>query len=293
MVRCILNWYTHRKESHQMKGVGGMRKWPKLRFAGCACLLLLLLSVTAMAAFWPDTKSAGPRKTDGALQVDIGHIDEGYMLVRGGKTGKRLKLKVARGNYSVMYDLNGKNEYEVLPLQFGNGQYRLTLYKQISGSRYSEEGAVSFKADMEDVNCAFLFPNTYINYTADSKAVLRAEEICRGLETEKEKYDAITDYVKSAFVYDYVRAVTVKTDGLPDVDYCINKGMGICQDLAATSVCMLRSQGIPAKLVIGDANGQYHAWVQVTVEGKEIIFDPTAILQNMPKPVEYAVERWY
>lgn len=272
-----------------------MHKWLNMRRAGCIGLLVMLfLSVTAaFAALWPDTKSQGPRKTDGALQVDVAHIDEGYMLVRGGKTAKRLKLKVAKGDYSVMYDLEGKNEYQVLPLQFGNGKYRLTLYKQVSGSRYTEEGAVSFTADMENVNCAFLFPNAYINYTGENKAVKKAEEICLGLEGDRARYDAITAYVKSAFVYDYVRAVTVKTDGLPDVDYCLNKGMGICQDLAATSVCMLRTQGIPAKLVIGDANGQYHAWVQATVEGKEVIFDPTAILQNMPKPIEYAVERWY
>ena len=163
----------------------------------------------------------------------------------------------------------------------------------MSGSRYSEEGAVSFNVEMTDVNLPFLYPNQYINYTPENQAVLKAEELCAGLETGGEKYKVITEYVTHAFVYDFVRAVTTRGDGVPDVDYCFNKGMGICLDLASTSVCLLRTQGVPAKLVIGNANGQYHAWVQATVDGEEKIFDPTAILQNMAQPVEYAAERWY
>lgn len=255
-------------------------------------LILSTVSV-AMAALWPDTENKGQKKKDGALEVNVSHLEEGYILVRGGKTSKRLKLRVTQGEHSVMYDLNNKNEFEVLPLQFGNGKYRLNLYKQVSGSRYTEEGVISMKVEMPDVNRPFLYPNQYINYTPENKAVQKADELCAGLQTGREKYKAITEYVTHAFVYDFVRAVTTKGDGLPDVDYCFNKGMGICQDLAATSVCMLRSQGVPAKLVIGNASGQYHAWVQATVDGEEKLFDPTAILQNMPQPIEYAVERWY
>jgi transglutaminase-like putative cysteine protease len=255
-------------------------------------LILSTVSV-AMAALWPDTENKGQKKKDGALEANVSHLEEGYILVRGGKTSKRLKLRVTQGEHSVMYDLNNKNEFEVLPLQFGNGKYRLNLYKQVSGSRYTEEGVISMKVEMPDVNRPFLYPNQYINYTPENKAVQKADELCAGLQTGREKYKAITEYVTHAFVYDFVRAVTTKGDGLPDVDYCFNRGMGICQDLAATSVCMLRSQGVPAKLVIGNASGQYHAWVQATVDGEEKLFDPTAILLNMPQPIEYAVERWY
>lgn len=265
----------------------------KLCFACLLLIVILSLLTAGMAALWPDTENTGQKKKDGSLEVNVSHLEEGYMLVRGGKTSKRLKLRVTQGEHSVMYDLGNKNEFEVLPLQFGNGKYRLNLYKQVSGSRYSEEGAVSFNVEMTDVNLPFLYPNQYINYTPENQAVLKAEELCAGLETGREKYKVITEYVTHAFVYDFVRAVTTRGDGVPDVDYCFNKGMGICLDLASTSVCMLRTQGVPAKLVIGNANGQYHAWVQATVDGEEKIFDPTAILQNMAQPVEYAAERWY
>lgn len=271
-----------------------MRRYPCRRIA-CVCLslLLILVSAGAAAALWPNRESTAGRKKDGALDVITGTANEGYVLVRGGKTKKRLKLRVKQGEHSVMYDLGKENEYEVIPLQFGNGRYQVNLFKQVSGSRYSEEGVVAFNAEMPDVNNAFLYPNQFIQFGPENKATKKAEELCAGVQDNGEKFKIISDYITKNFVYDYIRAVTTKGDGTPDVDYCFEKGMGICLDLSSTAVCMMRTQGIPAKLVIGTANGQYHAWVQATVNGEETLFDPTAILQNMPQPLDYAVERWY
>jgi transglutaminase-like putative cysteine protease len=41
----------------------------------------------------------------------------------------------------------------------------------------------------------------------------------------------------------------------------LTKKSGICLDLAALVVALLRIMGIPAKLTIGMADRQYHAWV--------------------------------
>lgn len=283
------NIYINGKGVKEMR-IGRGKRWVCVFLS---LLVFLSLSAATLAALWPDMSGSGSRKKDGALDVNYEHAADGYVLVRGGKSKKRLKLRVRQGENSVTYDLGTNNEYEVIPLQFGNGKYQMNLYKQVSGSRYSEEGVVSFKVEMEDVNNAFLYPNQYLNYDQNSLAVQKADALCQGITDENEKYNIITEYILRSFVYDYVRAVTTKGDDLPDVDYCMIHGMGICQDLASTSACMFRSQGIPAKLVIGKANGQYHAWVQVTLNGEEKIFDPTAILHNMPQPIKYAVERWY
>lgn len=284
-----LNLYIRGKE------VKGMRNGSGKRWICVFLSLFVFLSITVatLAALWPDMSGSGTKKKDGALDVNYEHASEGYVLVRGGKSKKRLKLRVRQGEHSVTYDLGTNNEYEVIPLQFGNGKYQFNLYKQISGSRYSEEGVVSIKVEMPDVNRTFLYPNQYLNYSEDSLAVQKANELCRGIADENEKYEILTEYILRSFVYDHIRAVMAKTEELPDVDYCMINGMGICQDLSSTAACMFRSQGIPAKLVIGSANGQYHAWVQVTLNGEEKRFDPTAILQNMPKSTKYAVERWY
>ena len=84
--------------------------------------------------------------------------------------------------------------------------------------------------------------------------------------TEKEAYDAVCSYMSKTFLYDYVKAVTVKSGTLPDVDGTYGKKMGICQDLSAVMCCMLRTQGIPSKLVVGYAGTTYHAWISVFTE---------------------------
>ena len=227
------------------------------------------------------------------VTVDISNLSEGYIMALYTGSNHKVKLQLTGPDYmTYTYDLNG-DSYEVFPLSAGNGTYQLGIYENIDGNQYAAILSEQFDAQITNEMGPFLYPNQYINYTPENQAVLKAEELCAGQETGREKYKVITEYVTHAFVYDFVRAVTTRGDGVPDVDYCFNKGMGICLDLASTSVCMLRTQGVPAKLVIGNANGQYHAWVQATVDGEEKIFDPTAILQNMAQPVEYAAERWY
>ena len=96
------------------------------------------------------------------------------------------------------------------------------------------------------------------------------------------------------FVYDYIKSVTVKPGLLPQIDDCWNNKMGICQDLAAMTCAMLRSQGVPARLMIGTVGSNtYHAWVVAVVNGKNEFFDPTAELNASSKTDSYTTERYY
>lgn len=128
--------------------------------------------------------------------------------------------------------------------------------------------------------------SAYVPYYAPS--VLKAKELSSGLSQQK-RYKAITSYVNRSFVYDYIKASTVKKHGvLPNIASCWEKRMGICQDLAAMAVGMFRAVGLKASLVIGHADGIYHAWVE-TAYG---IYDPTAEIQH--KSVKkYRKERVY
>ena len=67
------------------------------------------------------------------------------------------------------------------------------------------------------------------------------------------------------YKYKYDRKVekTVKNVYLPYVDHFYIKINGICFDYAAVMTAMLRSQGVPTKLVIGYTGNAYHAWVNV------------------------------
>lgn len=101
-----------------------------------------------------------------------------------------------------------------------------------------------------------------------------AKELCKGMRTLKERYDAITQFVSRHIVYDYIRAATIpKRNGLPDVAGCWIRRMGICLDISALTVGMLRAVSIPANLVIGHADGSYHSWVEARIDGRHLRYD--------------------
>ena len=78
--------------------------------------------------------------------------------------------------------------------------------------------------------------------------------------------------------YDTQKASSVTSGYLPNVDETLATGKGICFDYAALMAAMLRSQGVPIKLVLGYTGDAYHAWLSVYsesegwIEGK-IYFD--------------------
>ncbi|MPM87738.1 hypothetical protein SDC9_134838 [bioreactor metagenome] len=81
-----------------------------------------------------------------------------------------------------------------------------------------------------------------------------------------DKVDAVYTYIINNFSYDKEKAKTVKSGYLPDLDAVLAAGKGICFDYSAVMTAMLRSQGIPTKLVVGYAGKAYHSWISVYSE---------------------------
>ncbi len=262
------------------------------------CLAALLLSgscgliYAAAEAKWPKGSSAG-QQSNGKLTVDATNISEGYFMAAvSASTDHRMKMRVVKDGETLTYDLNSEGKFEVFPLQLGSGKYDISLYENVSGKKFSNAGKISIEVNLTREDGAFLYPNQYVNYTEVSKAVTQANQLCAG-KSEKETYSLIRSYVLENYGYDFVKSVSVAANELPDIDSCFEKKMGISQDLSALTVCMLRSQGIPAKLMIGYADKTYHAWTVATVDSKEAFFDPTAALKIIGNPGTYSVERYY
>ena len=78
-----------------------------------------------------------------------------------------------------------------------------------------------------------------------------------------EKVGAVYNFVVGNLTYDQKLATTVQTGYLPVLDTVLSKKTGICFDYASLMTGMLRSLGIPSKLVVGYAGEAYHAWVSV------------------------------
>ncbi|MBR5960419.1 MAG: transglutaminase domain-containing protein [Clostridia bacterium] len=268
----------------------------RTRFIICATLVLVVCAALIVVACGLNLPAATGKtvKTDGKMTIDCSNMSEGYIMVKAKKSTKRMKLQIATSGAKLNYDLNSDGEYEVFPLQFGNGKYQISLFENVSGKKYSKEGTVKLTVKMSNELSCFLYPNQYVNYNENTACVQQAQKICADIKDQDEIFDTVCKYVLKNFVYDYIKSVTVKPGLLPQIDDCWNNKMGICQDLSAMTCAMLRSQGVPARLVIGTVGSNtYHAWVMAVVNGKERFFDPTAELNASSKNESYTTERYY
>ena len=251
------------------------------------------------APCFPET---GKVETHGSLTIDYSHASDGYIIVRAPKSSCNLKIAISFDSDARMhYNLNTDGDEEILPLQFGSGKYTVSLYHQISRSKYKKDSEISFTVKMKDKLGYTLYPNQWVNYTAETAAVQYADELCADLTDEYEITMAVFDFMKRNFSYDWFKAGDVKAgtlkDILPDIDGSWGTGTGICQDMAAIMCAMLRSQGIHTRLVVGTCGGTPHAWVTAYYHDddgklKNLSLDPTYHC-NATSKAGYKAERYY
>ena len=264
---------------------------------GWVALFMVLCCGTAWALFdgiqWPEASGEAVNTAD-RLTIDYSHADLGYVMVHGPSTSQGLKLQVTKDGGGLNYDINGNGDWEVIPLQFGEGNYNFGLFLHASGTKYTSGGQMSVSVKFEDPNSVYRIPNQYVYYVQETPAVAKSDEICEGLTTDQEKFEAVRAYIKENYAYDFDKVNKVTTGLLPSVDYAWEHGMGICQDLAALAACMLRVQGVPTRLDIGYVNGNYyHAWNTVILDGQMVQYDPTADVSSIPLDSAYTLQRWY
>lgn len=121
-----------------------------------------------------------------------------------------------------------------------------------------------------------------------------AEEITAGLETQYEKTNAITEYLRNN--YTYSDTVTIPINVKDRIEWFLfDSKTGFCNYYATAEVLLLRSIGIPARLAVGFSQGEvtnsgkrntikrknFHAWPEVYFPGTGwVVFEPTSSLPN-------------
>lgn len=200
--------------------------------------------------------------------IDYSNISDGYFMAAwtGDKSAQiKLQSKGPSGT-TYTYNLHTDGNYEAFPFSDGNGNYTITVYKNAGGTKYATVLSKQVSVTMQDPMAPFIRPNQYVNYSDGSLVVQKAAEKCAGVTDNLKKVEAIYDYVVATLSYDSVKAQTVQSGYLPNLDKVLTEKKGICFDYAALMVGMLRSQGVPCKLVIGYAGTAYHAWINVWSE---------------------------
>jgi transglutaminase-like putative cysteine protease len=227
-----------------------------------------MTSGPAVSTVLTPTASGVQVKKNASAAIDYSNVKDGYVMVNWLEGGTpKLKVQVKGPNDTTYtYNLRTDGTYETFPLSDGSGKYTVTVYKNVADSSYSSVVSAQFNVKLTDEFAPFLRPNQYVNFTSDSKAVAKAAELCEGVTDNLEKVDLIYTYVINNVTYDKAKAATVQSGYLPDVDETLKSGTGICFDYASLMAAMLRSQGVPVKLVVGYTGEVYHSWLNVWSE---------------------------
>ena len=201
-------------------------------------------------------------------EIDYSNSADGYVMIRFLQEAKTaLAVRITNPNdESYIYTLTGDGSFEVYPLSGGDGTYTIGVFEQVEGSRFSVANSVKIEVELADEFAPFLRPNQFVNYNADSNVVALAAELVDGHSEVTDIISEVYNYMIHNISYDRELARTVTSGYIPDLDDVLERGQGICFDYAAVMTAMLRSQGIPTRLVFGYTGNVYHAWIDVFSE---------------------------
>lgn len=201
--------------------------------------------------------------------IDASTAANGYVQIKYTGPEKKLKVQVKKDTSTYNYDLNGKGISETFPLQMGNGQYSIRVLENVSGNYYKEVCNAPLAVTLSSETAPFLYPNQYVSFTPSSSAAKKAAELSAGASTDVEKLKLIYNYMIQNIKYDFDKAAKVTSGYVPNVDTVLTTQKGICFDYSSLMAAMLRSQGIPSKVVVGsvDTLAVTHAWNEVYLKG--------------------------
>ncbi|MGN0302396.1 MAG: transglutaminase family protein [Anaerotardibacter sp.] len=201
--------------------------------------------------------------------VDTSHVSEGYVGAIA-TNGNILKFQVVGNGVTNTYDLPSDGTPLIAPLSHGNGSYTFKIMQNTSGNRYVELFSCSVSVKLESEFAPFLVPSVYCNYTASSSCVAQAKSLTSGVTNQGEAAGAILEWIEKNIRYDNQKAAELSTGSgyVPNPDSTIASKTGVCFDYASLTAAMLRSQGIPCKIVTGYvSNNIYHAWNMIYIDG--------------------------
>lgn len=223
-------------------------------------------SSLSLSAFHSDAAQTG-----NDCAIDTSCLAEGYVGAAA-TSSSRLKFQVSKGEMSYNYDLPGDNTPIVVPLNMGDGPYNFRVMQNTSGNNYVELFSVIENVKLNSDVAPFLVPNMFVDYDESSAVTAKARELAQGCANQADIVRNIYEWVVDNITYDHDKAAQLAevTGYVPNPDETLASGTGICFDYASLGAAMLRSLGIPCKVVTGyvSPDNVYHAWNMVYIDGE-------------------------
>lgn len=255
----------------------------------------------ATAALAEKKEQAASAPVNNSIPEDDGRIfytdklESGLIGIRYlNQSGKRMKVMIEKDSTRYTYDLKGDKSFETFPLQSGNGVYTISVLQNTDGNRYKYVLKETVNAEIKDTNAAYLNSIQMINWNKDMAAIKKAAELTANVSRDEDKVKKIYNYVVSTIRYDFDKLANIDklpSNYLPVIDETLATRLGICYDFSSLMASMLRSSGIPTKLVMGYADGVngYHAWNEVYLDGKWVTIDTSYDSQMRENNLSYTM----
>ncbi|NLA69985.1 MAG: transglutaminase domain-containing protein [Clostridiales bacterium] len=230
----------------------------------------------------PEFNSESAEEESG-FEVDYSGLASGYVAVKAGSDYEKLVLQINFGDAQYNYWFDSDNKILVVPLQYGDGTYVVKVLKNTTGDKYAEIYSQSKSVQLSDEFQPFIRSNSMVNYTKDSNAVQEASSLASQSENDADFVKNVYKYIEGEVDYDQEFADSNPEIYYPVLDNTLSTGKGICFDYAALAAGMLRSQGIPTKLITGYVNldgDLYHAWNMVYIKNEGWITAEISVSPN-------------
>lgn len=202
--------------------------------------------------------------------IDTTTASDGYVTIAI-VNNAHIQLQVSCGGMSYSYNVSGDGTPFTCPLNMGNGQYLFRVMQNTGDNNYVELNSMVVDVQLADEFYPYLRPNAVVRYGSNSDCVVLANDLADGAKNQGDVVQAICNYIVENVKYDSEKAreMTDVHGYLPNPDNTINSRKGICFDYTALAAAMLRSQGIPTRMVTGYIlpDYLYHSWISVYING--------------------------
>lgn len=203
--------------------------------------------------------------------IDQSQVNNGYILCYLPANWYLIMEQTPSGLHSTTFFASDETKAHKIPLSYGNGEYKFTV---VSKEKYTVE-TVIINASNLDENVIYTMSNDIVNFSSSELVSKIASDLFKKSSSDYDYLSLVVDYIHKTITYDYDQR---DADMFLSIDNILAKGTGVCYEHAKLLTALMRVKNIPCKLVFGDfgPNKDYHAWCEVTIDGKSYIADPTS-----------------
>lgn len=221
---------------------------------------------TTITSFPMPEASGAVTYSGGSTTIDASHTSDGYVMINYSGGASKLQVQITNPDGEVYPYPMVPGNYRTFPLTGGSGSYKIDVLENVTADLYSMSCSQSIDVSVGNEFSPYLYPNQYVDYTSESSCVSLGIDLSNESSDDLDYVGRVYDYVISNVSYDTALASSVPTNYIPEPDATLSSKTGICFDYASLMSSMLRSQGIPTKLVVGYSGEAYHAWISVYLD---------------------------